>query len=96
MFSVVILASCGDKTELTNVEFTGIDDVTNIAYDSEFNVLSGVKAMGDDGKDYSNVIEYLSTATIVADKLDTKRPGQISIKYTVEVGGGKNGVDLDI
>lgn len=89
LFSVVILASCGDKTELTNVEFTGIDDVTNIAYDSEFNVLSGVKAMGDDGKDYSNVIEYLSTATIVADKLDTKRPGQISIKYTVEVGGEK-------
>ncbi len=86
LFSGLFLASCG-KT-LGNIEFRGADDVANIKFGSEFNVLAGVKAIGDDGTDYSDKITYITSATVSSSHLlDTQDPGQVVIKYNVEVNG---------
>lgn len=86
LLSGLFLASCQET--LGNVEFTGVDDVTNIKFGSEFNVLAGVKAVGDNNVDYTDKITYQTTATVSDDHLlNTQKSGQVAIKYNVEVDG---------
>jgi hypothetical protein len=87
VLSVVTLVACQTEAKLTKITFTGVADVTNIAYGSEFNVLTGVKAIGDDNKDYTDQITVQSVATISAlGVLDTQSVGVAAVKYQVKVG----------
>lgn len=87
VLSVVTLVACQTEAKLTKITFTGVADVTNIAYGSEFNVLTGVKAIGDDNKDYTDQITVQSVATISAlGVLDTQTVGVAAVKYQVKVG----------
>jgi len=82
------LASCTpDEPEvpvLTSITFSGVDDVT-LDFEEEFNVLTGVTALGNDGVDYTADITYTSTSTISSDLLDTTSVGNHAIRYTVAV-----------
>ncbi len=87
VLSVVALVACESEAKLTKITFTGATDVSDIAYGAEFNVLTGVKAIGDDNKDYSDLITVQSTATISATGvLNTQAVGVAAIKYSVTVG----------
>lgn len=73
---------------LTAITFSGIQDGTQtIAYESEFNVLSGVTATGNNGVDYTAQITYTTTATVSSSHmLDTTKAGNVAIRYQVTVG----------
>lgn len=87
VLSVVTLVACKEEAKLTKITFTGATDVSDIAYGSEFNVLTGIKAIGDDNKDYTDQITFQSTATISeSGVLDTQIVGVAAIKYIVTVG----------
>ena len=87
VLSVVALVACQEEAKLTKITFTGANDVSDIAYGSEYNILTGVKAIGDDNKDYTDKITFQSTATISATGvLDTQKVGVAAIKYIVTVG----------
>jgi len=87
VLSVVALVACQEEAKLTKITFTGVTDVTDIAYGTEFNVLTGVKAIGDDNKDYTDQITVQSVATISeSGVLDTQTVGVAAVKYQVKVG----------
>ena len=87
VLSVVALVACQEEAKLTKITFTGVTDVTDIAYGTEFNVLTGVKAIGDDNKDYTDQITVQSVATISeTGVLDTQTVGVAAVKYQVKVG----------
>ena len=84
-FGMFALAACSESA-LTVVTIEGIADVT-IDYDSEFNVFTGITAVGDDGKDYTDLIEVTSVCTISATgELNTLDPRVCFIRYSVTVG----------
>ncbi len=84
MFALVLFA-CTQPVELQAITISGADNVT-LDFQEEFNVLTGVTALGNDEVDYSDQITYTSTSTITNDLLDTSEPGNHVIKYTVAVG----------
>lgn len=87
VLSVVALVACQEEAKLTKITFTGATDVSDIAYGAEFNILTGIKAIGDDNKDYTDKITFQSTATISATGvLDTETVGVAAVKYIVTVG----------
>ena len=87
VLGVLILAGCQDEAKLSRITFAGTSDKMDIAYNSEFNVLAGVTATGDDGVDYTNQITYVTTATVSSTHmLDTQAVGAVAIKYVVTVG----------
>lgn len=88
LFLGLFLVSC-KKKELI-LTFSGADDVT-LEYEEEFNVLEGVKVIGNDGKDYSEHITYSSTGNIDPEThlLDTTVTGSFFIKYECIVGDAK-------
>ena len=86
VLSVVALVACETEAKLTKITFTGATDVSNIAYGAEFNVLTEVKAIGDDNKDYSDLITVQSTATISATGVDRK---SVVEGNSVDLGGGR-------
>lgn len=73
---------------LTAITFSGILDGTQtIAYESEFNVLQGVTATGNNGVDYTAQITYTTTASVSSSHmLDTTKAGNVAIRYQVTVG----------
>ncbi len=89
----IFLVACEDDTppieselELTRITIS-LTDNSMIDYGSEFNVLSGVSAVGDDAVNYTSQITYTSTASISATHmLDTTVSGVFTIQYTVTVG----------
>lgn len=93
LFAGLFLVACDEKEkpveeekELTLFHIFFNDNVT-IDFGSEFNVLNGVTAVGDDYKDYSDKVTYTSTATISATHmLDTTVSGVVTINYRVSVG----------
>ncbi|MFU8792526.1 MAG: carbohydrate binding domain-containing protein [Acholeplasmataceae bacterium] len=96
MFAVILVAcGGGDETPtvipteeptLSAITFSGATDVT-IAFESEFNVFTGVTALGNNGVDYTAQITYLSTAPIDdAGNLDTTSTGVHAVRYEVRVG----------
>ena len=87
VLGVLILAGCQEEAKLSRITFAGTSDKMDIAYNSEFNVLAGVTATGDDGVDYTNQITYVTTATVSSTHmLDTQAVGAVAIKYVVTVG----------
>jgi hypothetical protein len=86
--SLSLFACKEEVTPLTAITFSGADDVT-VDFDAPFNVLDGVKAVGNNGVDYSDQITYshVATTVITDDVLDTKLAGEHMIKYEVEVDG---------
>jgi len=70
---------------LTSITFAGISDLT-VAYESEFNVLAGITAMGNDGVDYTSSITYTSLSTITGGLLDTTKIQIHGIRYEVRIG----------
>lgn len=87
LFAFIIIA-CDDTTTLTEFRFEGIEDALEIEFDSEFNILTGVKAIGNDEKDYSEKITFTTTSKAIAEDgtLDTSSPGTHLVRYEVEVG----------
>ena len=93
LFVGIFLVACDEKKppvvedpELTQFHIFFNDNVT-IDFGSEFNVLSGVTAVGNDYKEYTDKVTYTSTATISATHmLDTTVSGTIKITYRVAVG----------
>lgn len=87
VLGVLILAGCQEEAKLSRITFAGTSDKMDIAYNSEFNVLAGVTATGDDGVDYTDQITYVTTATVSSTHmLDTQAVGAVAIKYVVTVG----------
>ncbi len=93
--SLFILVACKPQPtevtepedELTAITFTGADDIT-LEFEQPFNVLTGVAALGNDGKDYTSLITYLSTAPIDANgNLDTTQTGVHAVRYQVSTQG---------
>jgi hypothetical protein len=84
------LASCKDTpevVELTSIVISGADDVT-LEFDTDFNILTGVTAVGNDGVDYTADLTYVTTAAVLAgDKLDTTKVGAKAIRYEVSASG---------
>jgi hypothetical protein len=70
---------------LTSITFAGISDLT-VAYESVFDVLEGVTAMGNDGLDYTSSITYISLSTITGGLLDTTKIQIHAIRYEVRIG----------
>ena len=61
MFAI-FLVSCKEDPEtpkLTAIAFAGVDDAT-IEFNTEFNVLTGVTAKGNDDVDYTSDITYVT------------------------------------
>lgn len=87
MFAFLIVACDDTKTSLTSIEFEGLEDVTDIEFNVDFNIFDGVKALGDDGKDYTEKIKFTTTSTAIAANgdLDTSSPGTHLVRYEIEV-----------
>jgi uncharacterized protein YxeA len=88
----IFLVACEDEMpveselELTRITISLTDNVM-VDFGSEFNVMSGVTAVGDDATLYTDQITYTSAATISATHmLDTTVSGVVTIQYTVTVG----------
>ena len=89
----IFLASCTEEEptptpepELTAITFAGVADV-ELEFEAEFNVLTGVTASGNDGKDYTSKITYTTLATVSATHmLDTTKVGVHGIRYEVKEG----------
>jgi len=86
------LASCEEEvvvpTEvvLTSITINGATDIT-LAFETPFNVYTGVTAIGNDLVDYTDDITIVSTATISATGvLDTTKTGTVLVRYEVRVG----------
>lgn len=86
VLGAVLLVGCQETKKLTRITWTGTDDVMNIEFGSEFNILTGVTAVGDDEVDYTSQITFNTTAKVTNNLLDTETVGKIAIKYTVKVG----------
>ncbi|MCR1808790.1 carbohydrate binding domain-containing protein [Haploplasma modicum] len=86
----LVLFACGKK--LTSIEITGIEDI-KVEPGTTFNALTGVKAMGDDGTDYTDRITITSTSNQLNKEngdVNTDIPGEIKVRYEVRVDlGGK-------
>lgn len=87
LFSLILIA-CDDEKQLTEITLNGVDNVTSIEFDTEFNILTGVTAVGDDGKDYTELITFSTTSAAISEDgtLDTKVPGEHMVRYRVTVG----------
>lgn len=87
LFAFIMIA-CDDTTTLTEFRFEGIEDALEIEFDSEFNILTGVKAIGNDEKDYSENITFTTTSKAIAEDgtLDTKVPGNSLVRYEIKEG----------
>lgn len=100
LLSAFVLVACNEPTPtveptptptptvpvLSTITFSGANDVT-IAFEAEFNVLTGVTATGNDGLSYTNIITYVSTSDISATHmLDTTKTGVHAIRYEAKVG----------
>ena len=91
MVSIFLVACEGELPVESELELTKINifltDNSMVDYGSEFNVLSGVSAVGDNAVIYTGQITYTSAATISATHmLDTSVSGAVTITYTVTVG----------
>lgn len=87
LFAFIMIA-CDDTTTLTEFRFEGIEDALEIEFDSEFNILTGVKAIGNDEKDYSENITFSTTSKAIAEDgtLDTNVPGTSLVRYEIVEG----------
>lgn len=73
---------------LSTITISGVSDV-EIEFQSEFNALTGVTAVGNDSVDYTSSIVLQSTSTalnLTTGALDTTKTGTHAIRYTVTVG----------
>jgi hypothetical protein len=91
MFAVFLVACKPavptEETPLTSITFSGVDDLT-IDYDAQFNVLTGVTAVGNNGVDYTSLITYQTTGPVNAQHvLDTTQTGTFGIRYQVSTQG---------
>jgi hypothetical protein len=87
--SVFTLVACGgeEPKTLTSIEFAGVEDLS-VANGATFNVLTDVKATGDDDQDYTDQITIETTSQAVnttTGVLDTKQAGVHFVRYSVEV-----------
>ncbi|PKK96649.1 MAG: hypothetical protein CVV58_05290, partial [Tenericutes bacterium HGW-Tenericutes-3] len=84
------LASCDDTpevTELTSIVISGANDAT-LDFEADFNILTGVTALGNDGVDYTADLTYVTTSAVLdGDQLDTTKTGAHAIRYEVSVSG---------
>jgi hypothetical protein len=79
------VASCEEELELTQIVFTGVEDVT-LDFEEPFNIFDGVIAVGNDAVDYSDQITFLSTSPIDEEgNLDTTDTGEHAVRYEVRV-----------
>jgi hypothetical protein len=91
--AVLVLAACGgdssSTTALSSFTISGADDVT-VDFDDEFNLFTGVSAIGNDGVTYTDDITLQSTSTAVnltTGELDTTRTGLHAVRYNITVSG---------
>jgi len=82
------VASCEktpEPTALTSIVISGASDAT-LAFEADFNILTGVTALGNDGVDYTADITYVTTSAVLdGDMLDTTKTGAHAIRYEVAV-----------
>jgi hypothetical protein len=90
--SVVFVTACegvpGGTSTLSAIVYTGVADA-EIENGVPFNFLTGVKAMGNDGVDYTDKITITSTSSAVnltTKALDTTAVGVHAVRYEVVVG----------
>ncbi|MDO9629034.1 MAG: carbohydrate binding domain-containing protein, partial [Acholeplasmataceae bacterium] len=99
LLSAFVLVACNDPVPTEPIEtptptapvlsvitLSGVTAVT-LEFQQEFNVLTGVTAMGNDGVNYTSQITYVSTSAISATHmLDTTKTGTHAIRYEVRIG----------
>lgn len=92
LLSGLTLLACTktEDTVLRSLTFEGVGDV-EVDFQAPFNVLTGVRAKGNDGKYYDEDITFVSLAQAKGEideegNLDTTIPQTISVNYKVKVG----------
>ncbi|MBN3490405.1 carbohydrate binding domain-containing protein [Acholeplasma equirhinis] len=91
--TTLVLVACETTVQLTSIMFEGTSNV-EVPFGEPFNVLTGVRAKGNDGKYYDDEITFTSLAVAKGDlqadgTLNTSTPQAIEVKYTVQVGAVK-------
>lgn len=78
------LVACGDNG-LISITFEGVTRA-EVAYESEFNILSGVRARGSDGQYYDTEIDFITISEAISEDgtLDTTAVGSHQVQYVVE------------
>lgn len=73
-----------DPTEpLTSISFAGVDH-DEIPFGSDYNVLTGVTATGNEGTDFTDLITFQTLGAVSSDGvLDTSIPGITAVRYEV-------------
>jgi hypothetical protein len=74
---------------LVSISFQGADDIS-VTYDTPFNVLTNVKAMGNNGADLSQFITFNTTSSAInrtTGDMDTKQLGLHAVRYTINYEG---------
>lgn len=90
LLSAVVLIACEETPTLTSLVFEGLGDAT-VEFQADFNVLTGVRAKGNDGNYYDDSITYTSLAVAREEidaqgNLDTSIPQTIILTYKAQVG----------
>jgi hypothetical protein len=73
---------------LTSITIGNANDV-EVEFDADFNLFTGVTALGDDGVDYADQLTISSISTAVnatTGELDTTKTGVHTVRYLVTVG----------
>jgi hypothetical protein len=74
---------------LLSISFQGVDHTT-VTYNSSFNVLDQVKAIGNNGADLTSFITFNTTSTAInrsTGVMDTKQLGLHAVRYTINHEG---------
>lgn len=86
---------------LTSIVFEGVEDVV-LDFDTPFNVLTGVRAKGNDNQYYDDNITYISTSVVAGDlhetdgTLDPQAVGTHAVRYTVIVPTNAGNVQAQV
>ncbi len=95
--AALVLAACGTPSSssqdsstsaLTSITISGANDVS-IEFDVDFNFLTGVTAIGNNGTSYTEDLTLSSISPAVnttTGELDTTRTGVHTVQYRVQVG----------
>jgi hypothetical protein len=82
-------SSSSSLAPLTSITITGAED-TDVIYESMFNVLTNVKAMGNNGLDFSEFLTFATTSNAInrtTGDMDTTQLGLHAVRYTINYEG---------
>jgi len=89
--AALLLTACGSATTpLTSITLNGVGSV-ELEFDTPFNLMTGVTAVGNNGEDFTNSITFTSISdavNLISGVLDTTKPGVHVVRYDVSDEAG--------